>query len=912
MSLNEYKRKRDFKKTPEPAGGKTKPVPGRQFVIQKHAASRLHYDFRLELDGTLKSWAVPKGPSLDPSVKSLAVQVEDHPLEYATFEGVIPQGEYGGGTVMVWDHGTWEPEEDADNGFKSGRLKFTLHGKKLHGSWALVRMGGRAGDGGKNWLLIKHRDDEAKPVAKFDVLKREPRSVVTNRDLDEIADDADSVWSSKGKVAGKAKTNVTATKGKRKAGRVSTSRTAKKSNGAVKKKRNARPPAAVNNLASVEGACRSTPPKDFKPQLATLSSRVPEGDSWIHELKFDGYRILAHINGTGKVRLITRNDNDWTVRFGVVANAVADLPLQSAILDGEVVSLDANGVSNFQKLQNSLKTGDSASLVYYVFDLPYLEGYDLTDVPLVKRKELLAGVLLATNPDNDGVIRYSDHIQGQGADVLQQACSAAMEGIVAKRADSAYHQFRSPDWLKVKCMKQQEFVIGGYSKPQGSRVGFGALLLGYYDKGQLFYAGRVGTGFTTQTLKQLAAELKGRQIEQSPFTNSMTSAERRGVTWVKPQLVGEVEFTEWTSDGRLRHPSFHGLREDKPAKDVAREKPKSLKKLTVTANHNGKSTHDRNGKSMKTSRESPSLASRTAKSSNGEVVVAGVRLSHADRVLYADHGITKRDLAEYYERVADWILPYVVDRPLTLVRCPEGYDGECFFQKHLTGSLPDAVRGVMVDVKGKKEEYVAIDNVAGLVALVQMGVLEIHPWPAREDNLERPDQLVFDLDPGDGITWKDVVQGARDVRDRLESAGLKTFLRTSGGKGLHVVVPLSRRNTWDEFKAFAKSVADAITREQPDKYLATMSKEKRRGKVFIDYLRNQRGATAIASYSTRRRSGAPVAVPIDWDELTAKTRPDMFNIKNVPKRLDKLKQDPWADFFATRQSITQKIQAAFE
>ncbi|HEX3601075.1 MAG TPA: DNA ligase D, partial [Lacipirellulaceae bacterium] len=522
------------------------------------------------------------------------------------------------------------------------------------------------------------------------------------------------------------------------------------------------------------------------------------------------------------------------------------------------------------------------------------------------------------------VVRYSDHIRGQGADVLQQACDNGMEGIVAKRADGAYHSYRSPDWLKVKCTKQQEFVIGGYSKPEGSRTGFGALLLGYYDKGKLNYAGRVGTGFTTQSLKQIGSELKKRRADESPFTNTPTGSERRGVTWVKPQLVGEVEFSEWTSDGRLRHPSFHGLREDKPAKDVTREKPKSPAALKSGAdgnNHdgsisaNGRGTMPtaarKKGPKKTTGKASSRLAHKPA-ANKDEAAIAGVRISHPDRVLYPEHRITKRDLAEYYERVADWILPYVVKRPLTLVRCPEGYQGECFFQKHLTGSLPDAVRGVMVEVQGKKEEYVAVDDVAGLVALVQMGVLELHPWPAREDQLERPDQLVFDLDPGEGVTWKDIVQAARDVRERLESAGLKTYLRTSGGKGLHIVVPLSRRNTWEEFKAFAKSVADAMTRDDPDRYIATMSKAKRRGKVFIDYLRNQRGATAVASYSTRRRAGAPVAAPLGWDELTARTKPDMYNIQNLPTRLKKLKKDPWADFFTTRQSITRPVQAAFK
>jgi bifunctional non-homologous end joining protein LigD len=909
MSLKEYKRKRDFKKTPEPAGGKAKPVKGRHFVIQKHAASRLHYDFRLEHDGTLKSWAVPKGPSLDPSVKSLAVQVEDHPLEYATFEGLIPKGEYGGGTVMVWDQGTWEPEVDPDKGFKSGKLKFTLHGEKLHGSWALVRMGGRAGEGGKNWLLIKHKDAAAKPVAMYDVLKRKARSVLTDREMEQIAADANAVWASGGKAAAKAK--------KKSAAKRTTAET-KTARRPLKKKSNARLPIAAKDLAKLSGARIGKPSKSFKPQLATLNSRVPTGEGWLHELKFDGYRILAHIEAGKKTRLITRNDNDWTARFQVIADALGGLPIKSAVLDGEVVSLDSRGVSNFQQLQNSLKTGNVDSLVYYVFDLPHLEGYDLTEVPLIDRKETLARVLLSANPANDGKIRYSDHIKGQGKSVLEQACRSAMEGIVAKRADSTYQQSRSQNWLKVKCLQQQEFVIGGYSKPEGSRVGFGALLLGYYDHGDLQYAGRVGTGFTTQSLKEISAALKKRQSATPPFAAPPTGAERRGVTWVKPDLVGEVEFTEWTSDGRLRHPSFHGLREDKPAKDVTREKPKSIGSSTNGKHRNGRPSANGKVHMPTTSRKQPAkktsrnlLKTPTVGPTKNEATIAGVRLTHAHRVLYPEDKFTKRDLAEYYARIADWILPYVAARPLTLVRCPEGYQGECFFQKHLTGSLPEAVRGVMVDVKGKRDEYVAIDDAAGLAALVQMGVLELHPWPAREDNLERPDQLVFDLDPGEGVTWKDVVQGARDIRDRLESAGLTTFLRTSGGKGLHVVVPLARRNDWDEFKAFAKSVADAMTRDAPDRYIATMSKAKRRGKLFIDYLRNQRGATAIASYSTRRRRGAPVATPVAWEELSARIRPDMYNIVNLPKRLEKLKADPWAEFFQTRQSITQKIKAAF-
>jgi bifunctional non-homologous end joining protein LigD len=896
MSLKEYKRKRDFRKTPEPKGGRTKPAPGLQFVIQKHAASRLHYDFRLEHDGTLKSWAVPKGPSLDPSVKSLAVQVEDHPLEYATFEGVIPQGEYGGGTVMVWDCGTWEPEVDPEKGLRQGKLKFNLNGEKLHGSWALVRMGGRAGEDGKNWLLIKHRDDAAKPLAKFDVLKRKDRSVLSDRDMDEIAEDADAVWSSNGKTSKKSKAKASARKKPAKK-----LRTAKRP---LKKNGGARSPVTRKELAGVRGAREAAFPKDFKPQLATLTSRVPSGDNWLHELKFDGYRIVALVHN-GKVNLVTRRGNDWTVRFQPIADAASELPVRNAIFDGEVVSLDTRGVSNFQQLQNLLKRGDKDDLVYYLFDLPYFEGFDLTETPLAERKEVLARVLYSAIPNNDGTIRYSDHIQGAGEQVLQQACRSAMEGIIAKRADSTYHQYRSQDWLKIKCLKQQEFVIGGYTKPEGARVGFGALLVGYYDKGDLIYAGRVGTGFTTQSLKELTAELRKRKIDESPFKNPPTGFRRRGVTWVKPELVGEIEFTEWTTDGSLRHPSFQGLREDKPAKEVVREMPKTI-------NRNGAKASERKTRRKHTAASTTNRPASRRANTNGEATVAGVRITNPGRVLYPEDGITKLDLAEYYERVADWVLPYVVNRPLTLVRCPEGYMAECFFQKHITGNMPETLHGIDIKEKDKTEEYVAVSDLAGLISLVQMGTLELHPWPAREDNVERPDYLVFDLDPGEGTTWKDVIDGARDLGERLEGVGLKTFLRTSGGKGLHIVVPIDRRTNWDDFKAFAKAVADTMTREAPDRYIATMSKAKRRGKIFVDYLRNQRGATAIASYSTRRRSGAPIAVPIAWEELTAKTRPDMFNIKNLPRRLDKLKKDPWADFFTTRQSITAKIHAAFE
>jgi bifunctional non-homologous end joining protein LigD len=860
MSLKEYKRKRDFKRTPEPTGGRAHSAPGRQFVIQKHDASRLHYDFRLELGGTLKSWAVPKGPSLDPDVKSLAVQVEDHPLEYAGFEGVIPQGQYGGGTVMVWDRGAWEPEGDPAKGYRQGKLKFRLAGEKLHGGWSLVRMGGRPGEDGKNWLLIKHRDDDARPTKNYDVLKRKPASVLSGRDLDEIAADADRAWESDGK----------ATRGK----------TTAEGKGRGKKRTKTRAEAERKwDVAGIKEATKARQPSEFKPQLATPATDVPVGDRWLHELKFDGYRILAFVRH-GRVRLVTRRGNDWTLRFPSVAQAVAELPIDQAIFDGEVVALSDQGISEFQRLQNVLKRGDESSLVYYVFDLPHYEGYDLTNSRLLDRKELLARIVLSGNRRNDGVLRYSDHVQGEGETVLRQACRGAMEGIMSKRIDSPYVQARSPAWLKVKCTQRQEFVIGGYTAPSGARVGFGALLVGYYRDGELMYCGRVGTGFTAQSLRELTKELKARRLGDSPFAKPLAASQRRGVTWVRPELVAEVEFAEWTDEGLLRQPSFQGLREDKLPKQVTREEAKSM----------------------------PRVAKPSSAAPNGAVTVAGVRISHPDRFVYPEQGITKQDLAEYYEAVAEWILPHLVDRPLTLVRCPKGRTGQCFYQKHLTGALPESVRGVMIEEKDVREEYMVIDDLPGLLSLVQMGVLEIHPWPARADKIKSPDRLVFDLDPGEGAAWKDVVEGARLLRRRLTELGLECFLRTTGGKGLHVVAPLVRRQTWDQLKSFAKAVADDLVRRDPDRYLATMSKAKRRGKVYVDYLRNQRGATAVASYSTRARMGAPIAAPLAWDELSPRTKPNGFNVANMPKRLAALKTDPWNGFFTLRQAITRDME----
>jgi bifunctional non-homologous end joining protein LigD len=853
MGLAEYRRKRDFKKTPEP-GANGKRAKGNSFVIQKHHASRLHYDFRLELDGTLKSWAVPKGPSLNPSVKSLAVQVEDHPLDYASFEGTIPRGQYGGGTVMVWDRGTWEPEGDAEKDFKRGKLSFELHGEKLSGRWSLVRMGGRAGEGGKNWLLIKSDDDSANK--RKNILTAEPNSVISGRDLKEIAAAKGSVWNSSRKKSKSASEKKAATKSSRR-----------------------RPSKTAVKAGSVLSAVKKPMPKDFRPQLATLGTSVPQGDDWLHEMKFDGYRLLAFIEKS-KVRLATRNGNDWTHKFPTLAKAVAELNLDSAILDGEVVSLDEEGLPNFQQLQNLPKRRDDSELVIYFFDLPYYGGYSLTETPLVERKELLANIL---GTSKHGTIRYSEHIEGQGGDVLENACQLKMEGVVSKLRDSRYVQSRSPSWIKSKCTKRQELVIAGFTRPTGSRVGFGALLLGYYKDRKLVYAGRVGTGFNSASLKQLHGELKKLTRKASPFEETLSRSESRGVAWVEPKLVGEIEFTEWTDEGLLRHPSFQGLRQDKPAKQIVREVPKATKPLQAKAD-----------KMNRTSRIKKSSADDNA-------AIAGVTITHPDRVVYPEQGLTKLDLATYYEAVADWILPYIVGRPLTLVRCPQGRKKQCFYQKHLTDSMPGELQGVVINKD--EEEYVVVNDLAGLISLVQMGVMEFHPWGAHADSFEEPDQIVFDLDPGPDVVWSEVIDAARLLHKELTKHKLKSFVRTSGGKGLHVVLPLKPGGTWEEVKGFARQMAMQLQASDPKRFIAVSTKAKRNKKIFIDYLRNSRGATSVASYSTRARAGAPVAMPLRWEELGKLKSADQYTVENAIRRLASLRKDPWEGFFRTRQRL---------
>jgi bifunctional non-homologous end joining protein LigD len=851
MSLAKYQKMRDFARTSEPSG-EALSQSGRSYVIQKHAASHLHYDFRLELGGVLLSWAVPKGPSLDPSVKRLAMQTEDHPVAYGSFEGTIPEGEYGGGTVMVWDRGTWEPEGDPEAGYENGHLTFQLHGAKLKGGWHLVRTH-RAGDKQRGWLLFKARDAEARS-GDTSLLEEHSKSALSGRDLDAIA----------GGPALPKKPKKRPTKAAKKADTVAVSSLVR-----------------AQKAKATRGATK--PPTKIEPELATLVSETPTDEGFVHEVKFDGYRVLARIDGQS-IRLLTRNGEDWTERMPRLHQALGKLKLSSAILDGEFVALDAKGLSDFQLLQNSFSGKSDAPLAYYAFDLLYLNGSDVRGEPLLARKAKLAALFERLPKSAAAVLRYSDHVVGNGAAFFAEAAKLGLEGVVSKRASSVYRSGRGKDWLKSKTSARQEFVIVGYTEPGGSRPHLGALLLGVRKGKRLVYAGKVGTGFSDRTLKDLLDLLTPLAADTPKLENAPRGAGDKGVHWVKPQLVAEVAFTGITHDGLLRHPTFKGLREDKPASDVVLEKPR------VTA------STSRVPSQRKVEHDAPASAAPP--------------LTHPDKVLFPDLGITKRELYAYFEAVSAYMLPQVIDRPLTLLRCPEGSGKKCFFQKHPGASLAQGLRRVTVHASEGKAEYAAIEDERGLLSLVQMGVLEVHIWGARADDSEHPDQLVFDLDPDTGLPFKDVIAAARDMRALLQEYQLESWLKTTGGKGLHVTVPITPRADWDEVKTFCRKLAEELVTRSPERYLASMSKAKRKGKVFIDYLRNGRGQTFVAPYSTRARAGAGIAMPVAWDELSAKFNPEAFNVRSAEKYLAMRKNDPFVSLLVAKQQLPHAAASA--
>lgn len=806
--LTEYRKKRDFKKTPEPGpavpkkrGGKTHPL---LFVVQEHHASHLHFDFRLEWKGVLKSWAVPKGPSLDPRQRRLAVEVEDHPIPYAKFTGEIPAGEYGAGTVYRWDIGTWEPVGDVERSLKKGRLEFRLKGKKLKGGFLLVRT--RAGGSKPNWLLIKRHDD----YASTQELELE----------------------------------------------------------------------APGEKAATSAAKKAPRSEFIAPQLATLVDHPPSGEDWVHEIKFDGYRTQAHVGG-GKVRLITRSGKVWTEKYPTVAKALAKLKTD-AIIDGEIVWLDDKGRSNFQMLQNALKEKKSARLVYYVFDLLEEEGKNLTSLPLIARKDRLRKLVKGLGT----TVRFSDHFRGVGEEMMATSCRHDLEGVVSKRVDATYVSGRGPDWVKSKCIRRQEFVIGGYTEGTGGRVGFGSLLLGVYDgHGKFVYSGRCGAGFDQKTLNDIKRKLTRLETKKSPF--DLKTPHGRGLHWVKPSLVAEIAFAEWTTDGALRVPVFQGLRSDKDPAEIVKEKTKAVAKVVheaAVAHHEEEAPKKR--------------LSRAAR----ELGVSDVSITHPEKILFAKEKITKGEVAEYYEAAAKWILPHIEDRPLSLVRCPQGSTHACFFSKHFAEKLP----AHLIPIKDDKDKppFFAVDSVDGLLTLVQNNTLEIHPWNCHRDRIEAPDQIVMDFDPDPSVDFEQVKEGVWELKKMLDQLKLKTFLKTTGGKGLHIQFPIEPVYTWDQVKEFCRTLSLEMTSRSPDLYVATLSKKARKGKIFLDYLRNGRGATAVAPYSVRAHAKSSVAMPIAWDDLESLRASDIYTIPKALEHLKKRKSDPWKGYFAVKQKIS--------
>jgi len=811
-SLETYWKKRRFGTTPEPKG-KVGSTEGHLYTVQKHDATRLHYDLRLELDGVLLSWAVTRGPSLDPADKRLAVRTEDHPLDYATFEGRIPEGEYGGGTVMLWDKGTWEPTTDPRKGLKDGRLKFHLHGERLKGAWALIRMKPRKGEKRENWLLIKDRDQQADRERV--ITEEAMTSVASKREMEQIANDPNRTWRGSGKP-------------QRRGG-------------------------------SLPAFC--------DPMLATLVDEVPAGDDWIYEVKFDGYRIQAAVAGD-KVRLYTRKGLDWTEKFGRLPVALADLGLDRVLLDGEVAAVTKEGRTDFSALQEALGKG-GGGLQFFVFDLLAEGGKSLRNMPLIERKTRLRSLL--SKAGRHGPVFYADHIEGGGEAMLRELCSAGFEGIIAKRAQSTYRSGRGKSWLKIKCDKSQEFVIVGW-RPSDRDRPFSSILLAQHGPHGLIYAGRAGSGFDAGDLEQLAARFKA-LARRSPAVEDVPRAIRREARWIEPRLVAQIAFAGFTGDGMVRHGRFIGLREDKVANEVKPERPARTGKGKAMASDEGKAA-----------------------------TVAGVRITHPDRVLFPQQGVTKRDLAQYLAAAAPRMLPHLTKRLVSLVRCPAGRQKQCFFQRHAGKGFPDVFQGLPVRQKdGRTEDYLYLTDREAIVTAAQVGVLELHIWGSRIDAIDKPDRIVFDLDPDPAVDFDEVKRAAGEMRQALEALDLESFCLLTGGKGVHVVVPVERRHTWPVVSAFSRALAERFEEQAPRRFVASMSKAKRKGRIFIDHFRNQRGSSAIAPYSPRAREGAPVAWPVAWKDLDGIETPQLVTLGNAAGFLKK--KDPWADYGKVRQSL---------
>ena len=826
LSLETYNRKRDFTKTKEPRGRKRE-GRGDSFVVQKHDASRLHWDFRLELDGVLKSWAVPKGPSLDPDEKRLAMRTEDHPLDYGDFEGTIPKGEYGGGTVMLWDQGRWKPEpgKDPSKTIEEGHLHFSLEGERMKGEWVMFRLKPRPGEKAEPWMLKKVTDDYADPNDGDLLIDNCVTSVTTGRTMAEIAAGEDVWHSGLGQKSGRAKKAVS-----------------------------------------------KAPPKFREPQLATLVDEVPAGESWIHEYKYDGYRLLLAI-GDGVATAWTRNGKDWSDRFKGLVKAAARLPA-GCLIDGEAVALDDKGRPSFQLLQSTLKEQKGANLVFYAFDLLVDRGEDIAKLPNIERKQRLAALLEGVSPP----ILFGDHVVGRGEALFREICKQGGEGIVSKRASAPYRGTRTRDWLKVKCIHRQEFVVVGWLESE-KRLGFRSLLLAAREKGELTYVGKVGTGFDARLIEELMDKMAPLKLDEAQV--EVPRADRKGAHWIKPQLVAEIAFAEFTDDGILRHPSFIGLREDKPARDVVKEVPQHLKDVTKPA---------RKGRSQ------------NKKGASAEDF--GIAISSPERVIYPEVGLTKKDLADYYATIEPLIMIDAANRPMTLVRCPGGRTGECFFQKHDRGTLGPHVKHVPIEEKdGKTEDYLYFEDIKGLLACVQMGTLEFHGWGSKVRKVEFPDRLVFDLDPDVGLDFRRVTEAAVRLKELLGELGLKTFPLLSGGKGLHVVAPLDASKDWQAVKDFAERFSRAIAEAEPDMFTANIRKAERKGRIFLDWLRNQRGATAVMPYSARAREGAPVSAPVAWEELEQYDSGHHFGIRNAEELLSRASSKLLAGWGKAKQAL---------